>query len=278
MGPVLVLGNDRKAGVSEAVAEVRPRLEKDFGVAAVDLKGDLDIGSAEAGWCLVFGGDGAMLNAARRMATNPIPTLGVNFGKFGFLTEVRFGELPTALDRIAHDQFHIRERLMLLAQVRDWQVHGLNDVVVHGAPIGRLFRFNVSIQKRKASAYAGDGLVIATPTGSTAYNLAAGGPILDPDLRAIAVTPLAAHSISQRPLVVPADQSIEIRVEEDGAKGLVSVDGQVRQEIGPHDVLRVAAAEKSFKLVRVGVRSYYSILRQKLGWSGAPKYRPPARR
>ncbi len=275
---MLVLGNDRKVGVSEAVAEVRPRLEKDFGVAAVDLKGDLDIATAKAGWCLVFGGDGAMLNAARRMAQDPIPTLGVNFGKFGFLTEVRFSELSTALDRIASDQFRIRERLMLLAQVRDWQVYGLNDVVVHGAPVGRLFRFNVLIEKRKAAAYAGDGLVIATPTGSTAYNLAAGGPILDPDLRAIAVTPLAAHSISQRPIVIPDDHSIEIRVQEEGAKGLVSVDGQVRREIGPKDVLRVETAEKSFKLVRVGVRSYYSILRQKLGWSGAPKYRPPARR
>ena len=274
MGPVLVLGNDRKAGVADAVAEVRPRLEKDFGVAAVDLKGDLDVSSVGAGWCLVFGGDGAMLNAARRMAKDPIPTLGVNFGKFGFLTEVRFSELPTALDRIANDQIRIRERLMLLAQVGDWRVSGLNDVVVHGAPVGRLFRFNVLIEKRKAAAYAGDGLVIATPTGSTAYNLAAGGPILDPDLRAIAVTPLAAHSISQRPIVIPDDQPIEIRVEEEGAKGLVSVDGQVRQEIGPSDVLRVAAADKSFKLIRVGVRSYYHILRQKLGWSGVPKYRP----
>ncbi len=274
MGPVLVLGNDGKAGVADAVAEVRPRLEKDFGVAAVDLKGDLDVSSVGAGWCLVFGGDGAMLNAARRMAKDPIPTLGVNFGKFGFLTEVRYSELPTALDRIAHDQIRIRERLMLLAQVGDWRVSGLNDVVVHGAPVGRLFRFNVLIEKRKAAAYAGDGLVIATPTGSTAYNLAAGGPILDPDLRAIAVTPLAAHSISQRPIVIPDDQPIEIRVEEEGAKGLVSVDGQVRQEIGPSDVLRVAAADKSFKLIRVGVRSYYRMLRQKLGRSGVPKYRP----
>lgn len=273
MGPVLVLGNDRKAGVADAVAEVRPRLEKDFGVAAIDLKGDLDVCSVGAGWCLVFGGDGAMLNAARRMAKDPIPTLGVNFGKFGFLTEVRFSELPTALNRIAQDQIRIRERLMLRAQVRDWQVYGLNDVVVHGSPVGRLFRFSVLIEKRKAAAYAGDGLVIATPTGSTAYNLAAGGPILDPDLRAIAVTPLAAHSISQRPIVIPGDQPIEIRVEEEGAKGLVSVDGQVRHEIGPNDVLRVAAADKSFKLIRVGVRSYYRMLRQKLGWSGVPKYR-----
>lgn len=272
MGPVLVLASSRKRGAPEAVEEIRPRLEADFGIAAVDIDGTLDLSQVDAEWALVLGGDGALLNAARRMAERPIPTLSVNFGRLGFLSEVEYAELPQALDRIKAGKYKVRKRTRLTAQVGDWRRHALNDVVVIANMTGRLFRVSVKIQKRDAIRYAGDGVVIATPTGSTAYSMAAGGPILDPELRATVITPLAAHALSQRPIVIPATQEIDLYLKEGDPPGRVVVDGQASQVIGPEDRLQVREAKTPFKIIRVVRRSYYTRLRRMLGWGGQPKY------
>jgi NAD+ kinase len=272
MGPVLVLGNAAKKGVAEAVEAIRPRLEREFGVAAVDLEGTLDLARVEASWALVFGGDGAVLSASRRMGDRPLPTMAVNFGRLGFLTEVEYRRLGDALDRMRAGKVHIRDRMRLTAQVGDWEHHALNDVVVTGAQSGRLFHVSAKIEHRDAVSYAGDGVVLATPTGSTAYNLAAGGPILDPDLQAIVITPLAAHALSQRSLVIPADQRIDVYLRKGDPPAVVIVDGQLRRGLGADEKVRVCRAEKPFLLVRVGMRSYYSRLRRMLGWGGSPRY------
>lgn len=272
MGPVLVLGNAAKKGVAAAVEKFRPRLDREFGIAAIDLEGTLDLQGVEAKWVLVFGGDGAVLAASRRMGDRPLPTMAVNFGRLGFLTEVEYRQLDDALDRMREGKVTIRDRMRLSAQVGGWEHHALNDVVVTGAQTGRLFHVSAKIEHREAVSYSGDGVVIATPTGSTAYNLAAGGPILDPDLEAIVITPLAAHALSQRSLVIPADQKIDVYVRKGDARAVVIVDGQMRRELGSHEKLRVRKAKEPFLLVRVGMRSYYSRLRRMLGWGGSPRY------
>jgi NAD+ kinase len=271
-GPVLVLGDRRKPGVVAAVEEHAPRLEKDFGVAAIDLDGRRDLSKVKAGWAIVFGGDGAILAASRRMGESPLPTLAVNFGRLGFLTEVEAKNLPDALDRIAHEKFGLKDRMRLRMTHGDDTAYALNDVVFTSASTGRLIHVSAKIERRDALRYAGDGVVIATPTGSTAYSLAAGGPILDPQLEAIVITPLAAHTLSQRPLVIPADQKVELELDEREKLGAIVVDGQALWEIKPGDVVLVEKAEKPFQLIRVGLKSYYSRLRRILGWGGRPKY------
>ena len=272
MGPVLVLGDRKKEGVAAAVEEFRDRLESDFGIAAIDLEGTLDVHSVQAEWALVFGGDGAILSAARRMADHPIPTLSVNFGRFGFLTEIEHKQLPKALDRIKAGKTRIARRLRLIAQCGDWREFALNDVVISAAENGRMFDVGVSIAGHDALRYSGDGVVVATPTGSTAYSLAAGGPILEPGVEAIVITPLCAHALTQRPLVIPSDEAIELTVGSRNSDGLAVIDGQVRKALVTGDRLKVKSAGSPFLLLRVGIRSYYVRLRKMLGWSETPKY------
>jgi NAD+ kinase len=272
MGPVLVLGNAAKRGVKKAVQTWRPRLDRDFGIAAIDLEGTLDLsGESEAKWAIVFGGDGAILSAARRMGDRPLPTLAVNFGRLGFLTEVEYKQLGDALDRIKEGRVHLRERIRLAAQVGEWKYDALNDVVVTGAQSGRVFHVSARIGGREAFSYAGDGVVVATPTGSTAYSLAAGGPILDHELNAIVITPLCAHALSQRPLVIPGKQSIEFYLREEDPAGRVVVDGQLSRGFAANETVRVRRAKRPFVFIRVGLRSYYSRLRRILGWGRDPR-------
>ncbi|MHC4547434.1 MAG: NAD(+)/NADH kinase [Planctomycetota bacterium] len=272
MGPVLVLGDGEKPGIEEAVEDHRARLEQEFGIAGIDLTGQRDLSDVAAKWALVFGGDGAILSAARRMGDRPLPTLAVNFGRLGFLTEIEYKQLGDALDRIAQEKIHLRPRMRLEAKLGDWQYDALNDVVVKGEQSGRVFHVYARIGGREAFSYAGDGVVVATPTGSTAYSLAAGGPILDHDLEAIVITPLCAHALSQRPLVVPAEQTLEFYRREEDPVGRVAVDGQVSRRLEVGEAVKVRRAKRPFVLIRVGLRSYYSRLRRTLGWGGGPKY------
>ncbi|MGQ0614591.1 MAG: NAD(+)/NADH kinase [Planctomycetaceae bacterium] len=272
MGPVLILGDARKKGVAKAVEECLPRLSRDFGVAAVDLDGTLDLGGVQAGWALVFGGDGAILSASRRMGARPIPTAGVNLGRLGFLTELEVEQLPEALDRIAAGAYQVRQRMRLVAKLDAWELHALNDIVISAALVGRMFFVTVVMRSGEEIRYAGDGVVVASPTGSTAYSLAAGGPIVDPDLTALVLTPLCAHTLSQRPLVLPAQQPLEAFLREGDPPGIVAVDGQELRELAPGQRLTVGEARTPFPLIRVGFRSYFERLRDLLGWGGHPRY------
>jgi len=270
-GPVVVVGSRDKPEVAKALDQFHDRLQRDFGIAAIDLDGTLDLSKVDARWLLLFGGDGAMLGAARRMGDAQIPTLAVNFGRLGFLTEVEFKTLDQALDRIAAGKVYVRERQRLSTEMGDWRYNALNDVVAHSALRGRLFRISAAIEGREALRYAGDGVIVSTPTGSTAYSLAAGGPILDPELEAIVITPLAAHALSQRPLVISADQTVELYIKEDDPPGRITLDGQVQRDFDASHRLKVRKAENPFLLIRVGLRSHYTRLRRILGWGGRPK-------
>jgi NAD+ kinase len=268
MGPVLILGNGAKKGVQRAVEETRARLERDFGIAGIDLDGSLDLSKlkAKAKWAIVFGGDGAILNAARRMGRKPLPTLAVNFGRLGFLTEIEYKHFEPAMERVLEGKIHLRKRMRLRAEIGEWGHDALNDVVVTGLQSGRVFHVSARIGGREAFRYAGDGVVVATPTGSTAYSLAAGGPILDPELEATVITPLCAHALSQRPLVIPGDRTIELNLTEEDPAGRVVVDGQVSREFRDPDVVRIGKAPHPFVFIRVGIRSQFKRMRRLLGW------------
>lgn len=277
----LIVGDRRKPGVEAGVARHLPFLERRLDVVGVDLEERLDLSRASADVVLIFGGDGSILAVARRLGTNPIPVLGIDYGRFGFLAELEEDEVETGVEAFLAGRHQVSTRARLHCVIRSGgeasESLALNDVVVGRASLGRMVEVEVRIDGREAIRYAGDGLIVATATGSTAHALAAGGPILDPALDAILLVPVCPHALGNRPLVVPGSSRIEMRARSARAPASVTVDGQVARELAADDVVEVEIAPSPLRVVRVSGRSFHDHLRTKLGWSGSPNYRSPGR-
>lgn len=273
---VLVVGDRRKRGVAEAVAEHRAFLEDRFEVAGVDLDGQTDLARARADLVLVFGGDGSILHVARRLGSNALPVLGVNYGHFGFLTDLEPDGVREGVDRWLSGDYVVTERHRLaVAWLRDGAARerwlAFNDVVVGRRRLGGMVDVNVGLGGSAAVTYSGDGLIVATATGSTAHALAAGGPLVDPTVEAVLLVPIAPHALSARSLVVPAAVPIDLSVGRRGEADL-TVDGADPVSLGPDDVVEVRDAGAPLRLVHVSGRSFPDTLRSKLGWRGRPTY------
>jgi len=221
---------------------------------------------------VVLGGDGTLL-AASRLLDKPIPVLGVNFGSLGFLTEITLAELYPTLQGVLDGRFEHEERRLLRAVVRREgreSVTGdvLNDVVITKAgPVSRIIEVDVTVDGRFVSSFRADGIIVSSPTGSTAYNLAAGGPILRPTLPAIVVTPICPHMLTNRPLVVGDEARIEVRLR--GARDVevyAALDGQETFALSDGDGVSVTGGPRRLKLVRAPGRDYFEVLRTKLKW------------
>jgi NAD+ kinase len=223
---------------------------------------------------LVLGGDGTLLSMADCIGAtgSNVPILGVNFGSLGFLTEVTLPELYPALETALSDRVRIEERMMLrsttirtAASVPDHIA--LNDVVITKAARSRMIDLSVSIGSEFVTRVKADGLIVATPTGSTAYNLAAGGPIVQPTLDALLLTPIAPHTLTNRPIVVPASSPVRVQPNIEPRDELfVTFDGQAGFQLQAGDEIRICRAERMLRLVRPSTRSYFEVLRQKLKW------------
>ena len=221
-------------------------------------------------FAIVLGGDGTLLSAARALAPMNAPILGVNLGSLGFLTEVPLPDLYPALEAVIANKCEVETRSMIHAGVfRDGQqladAHALNDVVISKTTIARLASFDIFINERFVSAYRGDGLIVSTPTGSTAYNLAAGGPILMPAIEGIVITPICPHSLSHRPLVVRDSVEIEIKVKSATDEAFLSVDGQIGVPVAEGDRLVCRKSPYTTQLMRLQ-RGFFEVLRTKLKW------------
>jgi NAD+ kinase len=223
---------------------------------------------------LVLGGDGTLLAMADRIgeAGASIPILGVNFGSLGFLTEVTLPELYPSLEAALNGRARLEDRLMLRSTtLRRGQIHAeqiaLNDVVVTKAARARIIDLSVWIGDEFVTRVKADGLIIATPTGSTAYNLAAGGPIVQPNVDALIVTPIASHTLTNRPIVIPAASAVRVQPHMDHRDEVfVTFDGQAGFQLEADDEVRVRCAAKPLRLVRPSTRSYFEVLREKLKW------------
>ena len=222
---------------------------------------------------ITFGGDGTLLRGARLLHGREIPILGVNLGRVGFLTTATREKLGDALDAVISGRYVLERRLSLHATiisdeggVRSEQV-ALNDVVVHKVGVARVVRVRVSIDGEDLGPYSSDGIVVASPTGSTAYSLSAGGPIVAPGVEAMIVTPVCAHTLAVRPVVVPPDSTICIEPVSPGADDLlVSYDGQLGTTLTIGDRVYVRRAQSSVLLIRLGSEGYFTRMRQKLNW------------
>ena len=219
---------------------------------------------------LVLGGDGTLLSAARAVAKAGTLILGVNLGTLGFLTEVPLADLYPALDAVAKGEYVVESRSMLICSlIRGDEVvathQALNDVVVSKSAIARLNYFELFVDAEFVSSYKADGLIIATPTGSTAYSLGAGGPILKPDVDAFVITPVSPHGLTHRPVVVRDTVEIEIRVKTAEEEAYLSLDGQVGMPVRDGDIVRCVKAEHPARLLRFQ-KTFFEVLATKLKW------------
>lgn len=220
---------------------------------------------------IVLGGDGTLLAAARAFAHSPTPILGVNLGSLGFLTEVPLTDLYTSLEAWCDNCASIEERDMMHAEllregkvVKHWDA--LNDIVVSKAAIARMADFSVEIDQQFVAAMRADGIIISTPTGSTAYNLAADGPIVMPTVNALVVTPICPHLLTIRPIVVPGDSEVNIRVEGVPNLTYLTVDGQEAVDLQLGDEVHCRRSKHSVRLLRPRKNGLFSVLRSKLSW------------
>ena len=225
---------------------------------------------------LVLGGDGTLLAMGDRIAQHgvDVPLLGVNFGSLGFLTEITLAELFPALENAINGSVSLDQRRMLRAVVRrDGQVIAdrvaLNDVALTRNATSPIIDLSVSVGSQFVAEFKADGLIVASPTGSTAYNLAAGGPIVHPVVEALVITPIAPHTLTNRPIIVPASSDIRIQPISncDDNQIIVSFDGQSGIPLACDDIVSVASSEQPLQLFRATSRSYFAVLREKLKWA-----------
>lgn len=227
--------------------------------------------AAQSDMVLVLGGDGTILNAARLVEERGVPILGVNMGGLGFLTEATIDQLYPALERVFANDFTLEERLMLRAHLHRHGEHVaqatvLNDVVVNKGTLARMIEVQIAIDGRFVTSLRGDGLIVATPTGSTAYSLSAGGPIVEPSVQALILTPICPHTLTHRPLLVRGNASLEVTLtsKEDGA--MTTFDGQVGVAMTQGDTVAISASPHVTRLIRFSDRTSYDVLRRKLKW------------
>jgi NAD+ kinase len=228
--------------------------------------------ASEADLIIAIGGDGTMLYVGQLAVRGGAPLLGINRGRLGFLADIRLEEMIDSVDHVLAGNYKIDQRLLLDASLtrpdsEPVAALAVNDVVLQRRETGRMLDFVTRIGEQYVNTHAGDGLIVATPTGSTAYALSCGGPIIEPQLDAVVVVPVAPHTLSVRPIVIPANHAIELQLlEREDIKAEITVDGNSIGEIRPEDRLRISASTSRLTLLHPPGYDFYGILRSKLHW------------
>jgi len=263
---IVILGRRSDPRATEPMDLLSEHLTK----ASMDLLSEGDM--AQADLVIAIGGDGTMLYASRAAREFGTPILGINRGRLGFLADVTPDEMLTSIDHVLEGNYSTDSRLMLEAKLlrddgQEVLAYALNDIVLQRRETGRMVDFETRVDKRYVNTHSGDGLIIATPTGSTAYSLSCGGPIIEPQLDAVALVPICPHTLTDRPVVISADRSIEVSLlQRDDTKAEITVDGFSMGSIKPNDKMQISAANKRVTLVHPPGYDFYEILRSKLFW------------
>ena len=277
-GKFAILGNLDNPEVLEVVRDIKSTLQAegvlyDTYSSPDDFEQDVKklVPGSEPGLAIVIGGDGTFMNAARLLADYRVPLIGVNLGRRGFLTDVSVREVRKSLIEILNGQYKMETRTLIEASVvhekSEKKYNALNDIVVIKTNFGRLLEFEIHVDGDFVTTTRADGLIVSTPTGSTAYSLSAGGPIVYPTLPALLLLPISPHTLTNRPIVLGNDCEIEIRlVQIEPEHSCISVDGHLRMILDGTETVKVRRSTKSVELVRVSGHTFYNQLRQKLGW------------
>ena len=221
---------------------------------------------------LSFGGDGTLLFTARQVGRHQIPILGVNLGGLGYLAEISLESLYPRTAELLSGAYRVEDRMVLACRVEGSpeEYHALNDIVIDRGAYSHVVNIRTTIGGRYLNTYTGDGLIIATPTGSTAYSLSAGGPIVEPALQALIVNPISPHTLTDRPMIIGDDKEVEAVIEGRNAEMILVADGQVERTLKPGDRVLVSRADYAVKLVLFPDKFFYDVLREKLKWGSSP--------
>jgi NAD+ kinase len=270
---VLIAGNADKTGVRAAARDLVRLIgvHRNLKCTGTDLSKNKPFRNLRADVVLALGGDGTVLNICRRLGRRQKPVLGIRFGYKGFLAEVLPEEMESAIQRLALGEYTLSERMRVEADVqsggrRTKGLVALNEIALHAGPMARVVDVRVRVDGEQVLAYDGDGIIVATPTGSTAYSLAAGGPIVAQDVKAMVVTPVSPHTLAARPMVVGPGSEVRIDVHCRERKAAVTADGQDAAMLPSGSSVTVRGHKRPFLLVELGVRGRYQPVRDNLGW------------
>ena len=278
-----LFGRYKDPDVSSALDAVRKHLEnRDISVYIGDTTADNITGTRieDSGLpvgetidlAVVVGGDGTMLHVARSLASYALPMIGINLGRLGFLTDLSADRMHEGMDELLRGEFTVEERIMLQVQISNGRDNlnesvALNDVTLSKGNTGRMIEFDTHVNSEPVGRTRGDGVIISTPTGSTAYALSAGGPILHPLLPAIVFAPICPHTLGHRPMVLDDSSIIELEILDlAGADGNVFIDGLKQLAISGNEIIRISRAETVTRMVRINSHNHFTTLRSKLGW------------
>ena len=276
---LVILGDSERVKVSGAVAEFTDFVAGRAEVLARDsIENCSEKMLKEADFAVVFGGDGSIISAARMLSRCRVPVIGVNLGKLGFLAEFSVQELKDLFEEVLQGKTAVEKRMMLDCSVRSADVQkfhssAINDVFITAGPPFRMVELEIFVNSRKLTDCVSDGLIISTPTGSTAYNLSAGGPILAGRMPVIVITPICPHSLSFRPIVINADSNVRIHGRGVNEGTTVSIDGQLSRRLLEADVVEVKKDECEFLVVNNPMRTQWDTLATKLNWAEKPRYK-----
>lgn len=279
----MVMNTTRLRESPEMIPPVRDAvdtLRKQAGVVRLDPEGAKTLGLSDlatpdddlatrADFVMAIGGDGTILRAARLAARAGVPILGVNMGGFGFLAELSTADLPAALPDLVAGRYELDERMMLQAEAERIDAQSLlalNDVVVTTRGVARVLRLRIVVNGEHLASYPADGVIVATPTGSTAYSLSAGGPILHPKVDALLITPISPHTFNARSVVVDRNDTVDVELTAPAQDATVTVDGRVGVPMEQTTRVRVRRARQTTRFIRLHNSSFYTILRTKLAW------------
>jgi NAD+ kinase len=247
----------------------RERIEHETGCSVTELPRDQL--AANVDLILVLGGDGTMIAAARLLGESEVPVLGVNYGGLGYLAEFRIEELYVALESILTGDYRLDQRVMLEVELLrgEQQVtynRVLNDVVINKSALARIIEIEAYMNQQFVNSFLSDGLIVSTPTGSTAYNLSAGGPVIYPSMRAVVITPICPFTLSNRPIVIPDESLIELGLKTENEDVALTLDGQVGFPLKFQDRVVIRKSRTTFNIVQPANRNYFEVLRDKLRW------------
>uniref|UniRef100_A0A7C4QTB1 NAD kinase n=1 Tax=Schlesneria paludicola TaxID=360056 RepID=A0A7C4QTB1_9PLAN len=275
---VLLVVRDHSDHITQAGLELVESLRRESRFELIGIVGTDDVQPANpAELVVVLGGDGTILRTCRQLGPQQRPILGVNLGRLGFLADLSPAEFLDRLAELAERRFQVIHHLMFSCLLRrtdgPTETHvGLNEVAVLSAGSLQMLRVDLSIDGERVTTFRGDGLIVATPVGSTAHSLAAGGPILKQDLQAFVITPISPHTLTNRPLVDRADCVYTLAVPEAVPGVMLVIDGQIRRPLSAGDCVEVRRAAETFQLARLSHHSYYGTLYRKLGWGGQTRH------
>ncbi len=285
---VVILASVNRPRVRAELQKIEAILERSANIVAVDQDETFDFSKVKVDLCVVLGGDGSILSAARRMGLNQLPVIGVNLGRLGFLAALNENELGEVWPEVCTGRFPVDEHVMLECSILRagneaikpqgspqgniaMQQLALNEAAILGGPPFSMLQIDLYVDGQLASTYNCDGLIISTPVGSTAHNLSAGGPILQRRLQAVVISPISPHTLTMRPVVDHADRTFEMVVRQGHESVSAVFDGRVLGHLSDGDCYRIRKAPVSFKMISIPTKGEYRTLREKLGWGGNPR-------